>query len=347
MLALKLLEGEFAEGDAVAVDAADGELTFDKRASSGLQPPPMGPLRSDPRAAGACCATQSPHLWVFGSAGEPTIETTWGSGTQPRTRAGRCAGAFARRRGTSRSGCCGAATDAARQAGERALSGSEPLQRLIQTKLAWPLADAWRDGGTAMRTSIATAAIAARRRDRYGRRRARVAERGSLGHAAGAGRQKPVDLAASPIQETLQGVPPDFAAGSKAAAGPAEGNPAAAAGKARAPIAVRSPARPPPGAEAFAGAFVRYEVGEVDESTAATFAAVCREAARRGARARPAAPAGGRRGTGGRGAERRPRRAGRQADDGQRLAPAPAGRERAAADPAGLPRGLAGGRGLG
>jgi ATP-dependent Clp protease ATP-binding subunit ClpB len=29
-LALRLLEGEFAEGDAVTVDAADGELTFTK-----------------------------------------------------------------------------------------------------------------------------------------------------------------------------------------------------------------------------------------------------------------------------------------------------------------------------
>jgi ATP-dependent Clp protease ATP-binding subunit ClpB len=29
-LALKLLEGEFAEGDRVKVDAADGELTFEK-----------------------------------------------------------------------------------------------------------------------------------------------------------------------------------------------------------------------------------------------------------------------------------------------------------------------------
>jgi ATP-dependent Clp protease ATP-binding subunit ClpB len=29
-LALKLLEGDFAEGDRVEVDAADGELTFEK-----------------------------------------------------------------------------------------------------------------------------------------------------------------------------------------------------------------------------------------------------------------------------------------------------------------------------
>ena len=30
-LALKLLEGEFGEGDVVEVDAADGELAFEKR----------------------------------------------------------------------------------------------------------------------------------------------------------------------------------------------------------------------------------------------------------------------------------------------------------------------------
>ena len=29
-LALRILEGEFAEGDVVRVDAADGELTFEK-----------------------------------------------------------------------------------------------------------------------------------------------------------------------------------------------------------------------------------------------------------------------------------------------------------------------------
>ncbi len=35
VLALKLLEGEVGEGDSVGVDAADGELTFEKRASAG------------------------------------------------------------------------------------------------------------------------------------------------------------------------------------------------------------------------------------------------------------------------------------------------------------------------
>ena len=36
-LALKLLEGEFAEGDAVRVDAAEGELTFAKTEAPALE----------------------------------------------------------------------------------------------------------------------------------------------------------------------------------------------------------------------------------------------------------------------------------------------------------------------
>lgn len=165
-------------------------------------------------------------------------------------------------------------TDAAREVGERALVGSEPLQRLIQTKLAWPVADAWRDGGTVMRTSIATAAIAA------------VAATGTAGgvqlasenpSAAPLARvaEASSTFAAAPVQETLQGVTPDFAAESKAAAVPAKPTEGAASGKARPPIAVPEPGAPPTQvAEAFAEAFVRYEIGEVDESTAATFAAV-------------------------------------------------------------------------
>ncbi len=165
-------------------------------------------------------------------------------------------------------------TDAARQAGERALAGSEPLQRVIQTKLAWPVADAWRDGGTVMRTSIATAAIAA------------VAATGTAGgmmlaseNPSAAPQAKVAEasstFAAAPIQETLQGVTPDFVSGSKQAAVPAKPAAGAAAGKTRAPIAVPQPGAPPTEvAAAFAEAFVRYEVGEVDESTAATFAAV-------------------------------------------------------------------------
>jgi ATP-dependent Clp protease ATP-binding subunit ClpB len=33
-LALKILEGEFSEGDVVKIDAADGELTFERAAAA-------------------------------------------------------------------------------------------------------------------------------------------------------------------------------------------------------------------------------------------------------------------------------------------------------------------------
>ena len=44
---------------------------------------------------------------------------------------------------------------------DRAQRSTAPLQRLIETKLAWPLADAIRERGTAARAGIATAAVAA------------------------------------------------------------------------------------------------------------------------------------------------------------------------------------------
>ena len=43
----------------------------------------------------------------------------------------------------------------------RALEATAPLQRLIQTKLTWPLADAIKERGTATRAGIATTAVAA------------------------------------------------------------------------------------------------------------------------------------------------------------------------------------------
>ena len=42
-LALKLLEGEFAEGDTVRVDAEDGELTFERVATRRPSPPRRSP----------------------------------------------------------------------------------------------------------------------------------------------------------------------------------------------------------------------------------------------------------------------------------------------------------------
>jgi ATP-dependent Clp protease ATP-binding subunit ClpB len=53
-LALKLLEGELAEGDAVRVDAEDGELTFTKARAG----EPVGASRTAPRSTSAAAATR-------------------------------------------------------------------------------------------------------------------------------------------------------------------------------------------------------------------------------------------------------------------------------------------------
>jgi ATP-dependent Clp protease ATP-binding subunit ClpA len=39
-LALKLLEGEFAEGDTVRIEASDGDLVFEKAGASATAPGP-------------------------------------------------------------------------------------------------------------------------------------------------------------------------------------------------------------------------------------------------------------------------------------------------------------------
>jgi ATP-dependent Clp protease ATP-binding subunit ClpB len=41
-LALKILEGEFSDGDAVRVDAADGELAFEKAKAGAAKQPAAG-----------------------------------------------------------------------------------------------------------------------------------------------------------------------------------------------------------------------------------------------------------------------------------------------------------------
>lgn len=166
-------------------------------------------------------------------------------------------------------------TDAVLAASEQAREGIEPLQRLVQTRLSWPLADAWRDGGGAVRAGLATAAVAIV---------AATATAGSMvtsGSDPGAAPQTgagdgPVRLASAVSDETLQGVAPDFKSGSSvavAAKAPAPPAPADAP-----PLVPPKPDAPPRVvAKSFAEAFVRYEVGKVDEGTAATFAAVARE----------------------------------------------------------------------
>jgi hypothetical protein len=153
-----------------------------------------------------------------------------------------------------------------------------PLQRLVETRVAWPVADAWRKGGNVTRTAMATGAVVA------------VAGAASAGMIAGAGGgsaegepasvartgSTPAELvsAAGPV---LKGIAPQFEGGSgeTPAASPESGAPAKGA-----PV---DPKVPPPDAppadvaRSFADAFVAYEVGEADERTSAVFAAVAEE----------------------------------------------------------------------
>src|SRR5690349_15224398 len=51
-------------------------------------------------------------------------------------------------------------TDAARSAIGRAARATEPLQRLIQTRLTWPIADAYRGRGRKTRAALAASTVA-------------------------------------------------------------------------------------------------------------------------------------------------------------------------------------------
>jgi hypothetical protein len=156
-----------------------------------------------------------------------------------------------------------AGQDATKEAATEALKAAqrsvEPLQRLIQTKLAWPLTDALRERGTAARAGVATAAIAA------------AVTAGAAGAMTGAGGHSAnpppptarvvsaplVQTAAAAQPAPLQGVAPEFEQGAKPAP----------------PPAVEAPTEPPARvAWRFAQGFVHYEIGQVDADTATVFA---------------------------------------------------------------------------
>jgi hypothetical protein len=137
----------------------------------------------------------------------------------------------------------------------------EPIQRQLETKLLWPLSDAWHEHGLIARTSamalLATAAIAA----------------GIAGKNIGAGgssSESPVTAAApvaavdlsSSDPTTLQGVAPEFA--------PAE----APATPGAVPEPAPQPTGPGPAAVAwrFSQAFVDYEIGRPGAKTGLVFA---------------------------------------------------------------------------
>jgi hypothetical protein len=153
-----------------------------------------------------------------------------------------------------------ATKEAATEALKAAQEAVEPLQRLVQTKVTWPLADALRYRSDAARAGVATAAVAA------------AVAAGAAGAMVGAGGHSShppqptarvatapalVQAAATAESAPLQGVVPEFEQGTKPAPTPV----------------VEAPTEPPARvAWRFAQGFVHYEVGQVDQETATVFA---------------------------------------------------------------------------
>ena len=160
-------------------------------------------------------------------------------------------------------------SDAASNATRRALQAVEPLHRLIQTKLAWPLSDRLADYGNVARTALATTAVVAAAA--AGVAGTQLASTDGSGEPSGA---DPMLVSASATsssedQSTLSGVAPDFEQTSSTTTVAAQAVP---------PGAAAAPSSPPAKvAWEFAQAFVQYEVGEVNEQTASTFSQVADE----------------------------------------------------------------------
>ena len=145
-------------------------------------------------------------------------------------------------------------SDGAHRAIERAQRRLEPLQRLIDTRIAWPLADAWRQRSTAARAGIATAAVAG------------AMAAGTAGAMTEGGGADSAPASAAPIAAA-----PDVqSADAQALAGAA---PQFEVGHAKVPVNPAPPSAPPAKvAWRFAGAFVQYEVGKPGPETAKVFA---------------------------------------------------------------------------
>jgi len=147
-------------------------------------------------------------------------------------------------------------SDATRAALRRASRATEPLQRLIQTKLTWPLTDAYRSRGRKTRAALATSAAALA-----------IAAGGAgavtaIDHGTGQSNATPRLAAVAAVSQAsdtlaLQGVTPQFESGDTAV-------PAAPA-----PKPTEKPAQV---AWEFAQAFVAYEVGSSSKTTEAALA---------------------------------------------------------------------------
>src|SRR5262245_9112209 len=151
-------------------------------------------------------------------------------------------------------------SDAAQCALERAGRTTEPLQRLIQTKFTWPLADAYRARSRKARAAVATSTVALA--VAAGTAGAMVApdQLSSPGHSATT--QLAPIKATAPGSDSLvlQGVTPQFQPGDSAPAPP--------------PPSAEPTEKPAQVAWDFSQAFVTYEVGrsgkEIEDAFAAT-----------------------------------------------------------------------------
>lgn len=195
-------------------------------------------------------------------AGWQIREAAWGFEERVLWRGSDAAGRALERGGEA----AGRARQVAEHAARRAQEAVAPLQRLIQTRLTWPLADAFMERGTAARAGLAaaaaTAAIAA------GVAGASIGAPDSGSEPAPPAQLGPLPTAqAPPAGEALQGAAPTIAvdeSGAKQAAPPAAVKPAPAP----APEVPQTPAEV---SRAFADAFVLYEIGRSSPQTTAVF----------------------------------------------------------------------------
>ncbi|HSD25145.1 MAG TPA: hypothetical protein VLB79_12545 [Solirubrobacterales bacterium] len=149
-------------------------------------------------------------------------------------------------------------SDAARDALDRADRATEPLQRLIQTRLTWPLADAYRARGRKTRAGLAASTVALA--VAAGTAGAIVApDQVSSPHEVAAARLAPIAVTPRASDAlVLQGVTPQFQPGHAAPVPPAP--------------AAKPTEKPAQVAWDFSQAFVTYEVGGSDKETEAAFA---------------------------------------------------------------------------
>jgi hypothetical protein len=152
-------------------------------------------------------------------------------------------------------------SDATRAALERASRRLQPLQRLVQTRLTWPLGDALRTRSRLTRSAVAASAAAL------------ALAAGAAGAITANDHPAPADGPALPAasvtaqpqgspatssEQVLEGVTPQFKPG------PAAPPPSAPTAKPSTPVAEV--------AWQFAGAFVGYEVGRSTDKTDSVFA---------------------------------------------------------------------------